>query len=1095
MKKYLLSALLFVTFVGMLFTYTGVAAGQGQTGQIFGTVTDASGAVMPGVKVTLSSPALLQPLVGTTSAAGTYQFPNITIGVYSVKFEQAGYNAVLRDNIRVDIGFNAQVNVQLQVGAIQQTVEVTSSAPVVDTQSTAQSQEISNETLEGLPVARSFFNEVNLSPGVQNPAKDVGGAQNLNQPNFIALGAIPGQNRYFYDGADLAPAGGGNTMWIDYNSVQEMQVQSGGADATAQTSGMAINMAVKSGSDRFHGSFHEFEEAQTFESDNIGKGTPLRAALAFTGASPGNPLTHFRDIGGDLGGPIKKGKLWFWGDYGSNGIWVGADKVYNQSAGCAAIAANQQNFSFSSVRSCEFAFPTFIKGIAYKIAWAPFHNNTFTLLNEYSVKQVLYNGLTPLVPLESTRPQNSACHGLFHWGGLADIADLPNTVGAKGNTPFWDCGWPVLWKFDDQQVINDRWILDVAYFHYIKRNQFALQTLADYNTAIQLENASGAIQKSNISVTTFQPMQNFKIASTYTLPSFWGGTHNLKFGYNWYRYENCCTDNAGAEAEEIYSSGTGTPFTTPLAVNLYRYGYEDQFLHENNAFIQDTFTRKNWTYNLGVRWDMQWDNEAGFTVPASPYQGQLSRYTTPTDPNNPTTTSIDCNAANPAAPLCNRQFPSPLLPAATYKGANGGVTWNTFAPRLGVAYNLLGKGMTVLKASFGRYYDQRTAGQLSDVYNTIGAGTTQQFVQYNWNGAKDANGNPLMSGVDLRTLRTSGANYNKVDPSGASANPNTVDHNIKDPRTTELTAGLSQQIGAGFGITVTYTWRYFDHFIWNQLNGITSANFVPCTTIPGSTITCAVPNGTPGKPPISSINVAETCPTTVAPTYATQCVPVTYYTPNIQLPTAYTVTNEPDYHRTYQGVSVVVRTQLNQRWSFDGNFTTQTNRQFYTAPDSYQDPTNIAQLNGSQYSPTASPGGGFPISISINARWNAKFGGTYKLPWWGIGLSAIDDVTQGYPYLSAINISSRGNGSAGTTVLVAKPGDQRLPDVQNLNGRVDKSFTIKERVKVIGSLDIYNIFNSNTILGMQPNQNSANANYIDYILSPRLLRLGVKISF
>src|ERR1700722_7439781 len=115
MKKYLMSALIFLTFVGMLLTYTGVAAGQGQTGQIFGTVTDASGAVMPGVKVTISSPALLQPLVGTTSAGGTYQFPNIAIGVYSVKFEQAGYNASLRDNIRVDIGFNAQVNVALQV--------------------------------------------------------------------------------------------------------------------------------------------------------------------------------------------------------------------------------------------------------------------------------------------------------------------------------------------------------------------------------------------------------------------------------------------------------------------------------------------------------------------------------------------------------------------------------------------------------------------------------------------------------------------------------------------------------------------------------------------------------------------------------------------------------------------------------------------------------------------------------------------------------------------------------------------------------------------------------------------------------------------
>ncbi|HEY0263986.1 MAG TPA: TonB-dependent receptor [Granulicella sp.] len=1072
MRRFVLSLLLLLGNTELLFA-------QGQTGQVFGEVTDASGAVIPGAKVTLSGPAILQPQIATSSTTGSYQFPNIPIGIYSVEFQMAGYRSMVRSNIRIDIGFNAQVNAQLEVGAVEQSVVVNGEAPVVDTQSTAQSQELDQQALEGLPVARSFFNEVNLSPGVQNPAKDVGGAQNLNQPNFIALGAIPGQNRYFYDGADMGPAGGGNAMWVDYNTVQEMQVQSGGADATVQTSGMAINMVVKSGSDQFHGSFHDFEEGQKFEADNIGKGTPLRTALALNGASPGNALTHFRDIGADVGGPILKGKLWFWGNFGNNGIWVGADKVYNSNSDCAGVAANQTAYDYGTVRSCQFSFPTFIKAYAFKLGWVPFHNNTFTILNEYSVKQVLYNGLTTLVPLESTRPQNSACHGLFHWGGLADIADRPDTLGAKGNSPFWDCGWPVLWKFDDQQILSDRWLLDVSYMHYIKRNQFALQNDAEYNTAIQLENSSGAIRHSNTAVTTFQPMQNFKIASSYTLPGFLGGNHTFKFGYNWYRFENCCTDNAGAQAQEIFNSGTGAPFSVPLAVNFYRYGYEDQFLRENNVYVQDTYTHKNWTINAGVRWDNQHDYETGFTVPASPYEGMASRYDA---------IGHDCIVTPDCAGV-----PFTALPAATYAGAKDGVAWNTFAPRIGATYNLLGKGTTVFKGSFGTYYDQRTAGQLSDVYNTIGAGTTQQFVQYGWNGAMDTNGNPLMSGIDLRTLRTSGGNYNASNPTGTSANPNKVDPNIKDPRTIEFTAGVSQQLGQGFGITVTYTYRYFDHFIWNQLNGITSADFQPCTTTVGATITCIVPNSTTGA--TSRISVSENCPTTVAPMYPTQCIPVTYFTPTKQLPTAYTVTNQPDYHRTYQGVSVVVRKTLSRHWSLDGNATIQSNRQFWTDPDSYQDPTNIAQQNGAQYAPTASPGGGFPISVAVNARWNTKVGGTYRLPWWDIGLSAITDISQGYPYLSAINISSRGNGSGSVAVLVAHPGDQRLPTVQNTNFRVDKTFTFKDRIKAQGSLDWYNIFNSNTILGMQANQNNASANYIDYILSPSILRLGVKVSF
>ena len=411
-----------ILMVGLSLAFAGVTHAQNQTGQVFGQVMDASGAVMPGVKVTLTSPAILQPLVLTTSEAGSYQFPGIPIGTYSVQFEKAGYRPFLRNNITVEIGFNAQVNAQLQIASLEQTVEVSGEAPVIDTQSTARQEELDQQNLTELPVARSFFNELELSPGVSESAKDVGGAQNLNQPSFIALGAPAGQNRYFYDGADIAPSGAGNAMWVDFNTVQEMQVLQGGADASVQTSGASINMVTKSGSDIIHGTFHDYEEGQKFEADNIGNGA-LRQALAPVQpeASAGNPLTHFRDIGGDMGGPIKKGKLWVWGDVGDNQVYVGADHLFQTTPGCAAVAANPLSFSYGAVRSCTFAFPTVIKAYAYKIGWAPFHNNTFTFTNEYSTKNVLYNGLTPLVPLASTRPQNAACGSHWHWGGLGDV--------------------------------------------------------------------------------------------------------------------------------------------------------------------------------------------------------------------------------------------------------------------------------------------------------------------------------------------------------------------------------------------------------------------------------------------------------------------------------------------------------------------------------------------------------------------------------------------------------------------------------------------------------------------------------------------------
>ena len=104
-----------VLAVVALFAATSLASAQQQTGEVFGKVTDGSGAVLPGVTVTLSAPTLLQPLTAITSETGTYQFPRLEIGTYSVKFELAGFKTVVNEDIIITAGFSAQVNTQLGV--------------------------------------------------------------------------------------------------------------------------------------------------------------------------------------------------------------------------------------------------------------------------------------------------------------------------------------------------------------------------------------------------------------------------------------------------------------------------------------------------------------------------------------------------------------------------------------------------------------------------------------------------------------------------------------------------------------------------------------------------------------------------------------------------------------------------------------------------------------------------------------------------------------------------------------------------------------------------------------------------------------------
>src|SRR5690349_5630560 len=111
------------------------ALAQVSTGEINGKVTDASGAVLPGVTVTLSGPSLIQPMVQTTTETGAYRFPRVPIGTYSISFELTGFKTAVRADIIIQVGFAAEINPKMEISTVQETVTVTGESPVVDTKS------------------------------------------------------------------------------------------------------------------------------------------------------------------------------------------------------------------------------------------------------------------------------------------------------------------------------------------------------------------------------------------------------------------------------------------------------------------------------------------------------------------------------------------------------------------------------------------------------------------------------------------------------------------------------------------------------------------------------------------------------------------------------------------------------------------------------------------------------------------------------------------------------------------------------------------------------------------------------------------------
>jgi carboxypeptidase family protein len=159
MTRLLLSGLAFSLCLG------GVAEAQ-NTSQVFGKVTDVSGAVMPGVTVTLSSPALLEPRVALTSVTGTYEFSGLSIGIYTVKFELSGFGTQVHEGLQLQSGFSAQVNIELQVASLEESVLVTGASPIVDIRSTTQGTRFNVQELEAIPSARDVFQVLTQTPGV-----------------------------------------------------------------------------------------------------------------------------------------------------------------------------------------------------------------------------------------------------------------------------------------------------------------------------------------------------------------------------------------------------------------------------------------------------------------------------------------------------------------------------------------------------------------------------------------------------------------------------------------------------------------------------------------------------------------------------------------------------------------------------------------------------------------------------------------------------------------------------------------------------------------------------------------------------------------
>jgi len=277
------------------------ARAQTVAGTIVGTATDQSGAVLPGVTVTVTNTATGVSKTVVTNEAGLYTVPFLQPGTYSVSGELSGFKKHVVDNVTVEVEQRVRVDLQLGVGQVSEVVHVESTAPLLNTESSSIGHVIENQRVVDLPLnGRQFMELAFLVPATHASAP--GHFNSILQGIAVtSAGGRPTNNNFTLDGiANTSPNCGYFSVSPSVDAVQEFKIQTSNYSAEfGQTAGAVINVATKSGTNEFHGSLFEFMRNDVFDARNF-----------FNRTGEAEPLKR-NQFGGAIGGPIVRNRTFF----------------------------------------------------------------------------------------------------------------------------------------------------------------------------------------------------------------------------------------------------------------------------------------------------------------------------------------------------------------------------------------------------------------------------------------------------------------------------------------------------------------------------------------------------------------------------------------------------------------------------------------------------------------------------------------------------------------------------------------------------------------------------------------------------------------
>jgi hypothetical protein len=672
-----------------------------QTSTISGTVRDASGGVLPGVTVEASSPALIEKTRATvTSGSGTYSILALRPGTYTVKFELPGFTTVIREGIELTSDFTATINVDLKVGALEETLTVTGESPIVDTQSITQRVVMTQEVRDALPTGRNIQAVGIMIPGTAIAvggggalSRDVGGSGNLQQSPLQYRGS--GDTVQTIEGIrlnNLCAQGAYSGVYWNDASFEEFSYVTGADSTEMGQGGMRVNMVPRDGGNSFRGTAVFNYAGEGFGSDNCGSagiGQPCtRSNLSGSKTfNPNNAITNVDviqkiwDVNPSFGGPILRNKVWF--NYSFRHL--GSTKTKTD----AYFDKNPSPFIYDP----DFAQPGLDDGHivsnAGRVSWQASTRDKLSVYHDNQRKYRNHWGIAATIPPEAAGVQVTP----------TSFVNVTKWTRTHTNNLLLEAGFGMY-----NQEYTELYQPSVVGHDNKVWDEEAIRNSRVYNVVDSSNNRQANAWPN--------PADHFSVLRTFMgAASYVVGSHSLRAGATLSNGDwRLLTMWTGDMQPITYNAGR--PVSAQLRLPSDR---SNGIKRDLGIYVQDRWSLGRLTVNAGVRYDQ--------------FIGETRESTVLPSRHGAGATFGDCpDGTWDPGELCTGEVQN----------------WKDISPRVGIAMDVFGNGRTAIKASWARY----VAGQqiaFANQVNPIGALTasdTRPWTDVDGNGLPlDANGN------------------------------------------------------------------------------------------------------------------------------------------------------------------------------------------------------------------------------------------------------------------------------------------------------------------------------------------------------------------